>query len=61
MTMFYPGGAEQFLEAGLSISENVIGFARKAIGNLNARHSNGCRPAKEPALLTCALPNSDET
>ena len=61
MTMFYPGGAEQFLEAVLSISEKVRGLARKAVGELNARRSNGCRPATEPALLACALLNSDET
>jgi hypothetical protein len=34
MAMFYPGGAEQFLEAVLSISEKVRGLARKTVGDL---------------------------
>jgi hypothetical protein len=35
-TVFYPGGAEQFLEAVLSISEKVRGLAQKVVGDLNA-------------------------
>ena len=34
MTMFYPAGAGQFLEAVLSISEKVRGLARKTAGDL---------------------------
>jgi hypothetical protein len=38
MTMFYPGGAEQFLEAVLSISERVRGIARKS-GRTTSTHA----------------------
>ena len=34
MTMFYPAGAGQFLEAVLSISEKVRGLAQKTVGDL---------------------------
>jgi hypothetical protein len=34
MTMFYPAGAGQFLEAVLSISEKVSGLAPKTVGDL---------------------------
>jgi hypothetical protein len=53
MTMFYPGGAEQFLEVVLSISEKVRGLARKSVGDLNARRRNGRRPVTKPALVAC--------
>jgi hypothetical protein len=59
--MFYPGITEQFLEAVLNISEKVRGLARKRSANLNAGRSKGCRPATEPAMVACALLNSDET
>jgi hypothetical protein len=34
MTMLYPAGAGQFLEAVLSISEKVRGLAWKTVGDL---------------------------
>jgi hypothetical protein len=54
MTMFYPGGAERFLEAALSISEKVSGLARKVVGGFNARCSEGRRPVMRRRLrLAC--------
>jgi hypothetical protein len=61
MTMFYPAGAGQFLEAVLSISEKVRGLARKVVGDFNARRSKGRRPATEAAVPVCAPLNSDKT
>jgi len=61
MTVFYPGGAERFLEAVLSISEKVRGLARKVVGDFNARRSKGRRPATEAAVPVCAPLNSDKT
>ena len=60
MTMFYPAGAGQFLEAVLSISEKVSGLARKTVGDLTqdaatvvGRRGTGC--------LDLRVLNSDET
>src|SRR6266404_7257374 len=61
MTMFYPSGAERFLEAVLSISEKARGFAPKAVGDFNARRCKGRRPATETAIAVCAPLNSDKT
>jgi hypothetical protein len=63
----YPGKAHQFLEAVLNNPEKSRGLARKskAVGDLNARRSNGRRPAMEPALAadwpscSCAPPSSE--
>jgi hypothetical protein len=45
MAMFYPGGLEQFLEAVLNNPEKARGLVRNAVGDLNARRSDDCRPA----------------
>jgi hypothetical protein len=59
MTMFYPAGAGQFLEAVLSISEKVRALPgkRSAISRMTQQQLS----AEEPALLTCVWLNSDET
>jgi hypothetical protein len=61
MAVFYHGGAEQFLEAVLSIAEKVRGLDRKLIGDFNARRSKDRRPATEAAVPVCVLLNSDKT
>jgi hypothetical protein len=60
MTMFYPAGAGQFLEAVLSISEKVRALPgkRSAISRMTQQQLSA---DKEPALLTCVWLNSDET
>ena len=60
MTVFYPGGAERFLEAVLSISEKVSGLARKRSAT-SRKTQQQLSADEEPALLTCAWLNSDET
>jgi hypothetical protein len=60
MTMFYPAGAGQFLEAVLSISEKVSGLARKRSAT-SRKTQQQLSADEEPALLTCAWLNSDET
>jgi hypothetical protein len=41
-TTFYPGDAQQFLEAILNIPEKLSSLARKAVADLSARRTNGC-------------------
>ena len=55
MTVFYPGGAERFLEAVLSISEKVRGLARKVVGDFNARAAKvvGRRPRRQYLFARC--------
>jgi hypothetical protein len=55
MTVFYPGGAERFLEAVLSISEKVRGLARKVVGDFNARAAKvvGRRPRRQYLFAHC--------
>jgi hypothetical protein len=60
-TKFYPDEAWQFLEAVLNIPEKLRGLARTAVGDRNARRSNGRRRATDPAEVACAPLNSDET
>jgi hypothetical protein len=61
-TVFYPGDAQQFLEAVLNISEKLTkALLREALGDVNGGCINGRRPATESALVACVLPNSDET